>query len=198
MAVPSPSSPPPPDKGGLRAEGLRLRREHARSLTPALRATLEAALARLVLPRLAGARVIAAYHPLKDEISPGAILAGLGEGQRIVLPWFAHRDAQFLWREGPASETSPWGVLQPPADAEALAPDVVLVPIVLADRKGIRIGHGKGHYDRALAHLREGATAVATIGLCWESQLSDSALPADPWDMKLDAVATPKEWVTCG
>lgn len=196
MAVPSPSSPA--NKSDLRAEGLRLRRDFARSLTPELRATLETELARLVLPHLAGARIIAAYHPLKDEISPAAILAGLGPGQRFALPWFAHRDAQFLWRQGPAGEASPWGVLQPSADAEALAPDVVLVPIVLADRSGARIGHGKGHYDRALAHLREGGTSVTTIGLCWEDQLSDSALPADPWDMKLDAIATPKEWVTCG
>jgi len=196
MVVPSPS--PPLDKSDLRAEGLRARRDYARSLTPALRATLEAELARLVLPHLAGARVIAAYHPLRDEISPAAIVAGLSEGQRVALPWFAHREAQFVWREGPASEPSPWGVLQPPGEAEALAPDVVLVPIVMADRHGTRIGHGKGHYDRALAHLRDGGGLVFTVGLCWESQLSDSALPADPWDMRLDAIATPKEWVTCG
>lgn len=197
MAVPSPS-PPPASKSGLRAEGLRLRRDYARSLTPALRETLEAALAALVLPHLAGARVIGAYHPLKDEISPAAILAGLGESQRSALPWFAHRDARFLWREGPAGEPSPWGVLQPSADAEALAPDVVLVPVVLVDRRGTRIGHGKGHYDRALAHLREAGGPLFTIGLAWESQLSDSPIPADPWDMKLDAVATPKEWIQCG
>jgi 5-formyltetrahydrofolate cyclo-ligase len=196
MAVPSPSSPP--GKSDLRAEGLRLRRDYARSLTPGLRATLEEDLARLVLPHLAGARTIAFYHPLRDEISPAFILAGLGEGQRFAFPWFAHREAQFVWREGPASEPGPWGVLQPPAQAEALAPDLVLVPIVLADRGGTRIGHGMGHYDRALSHLREGGTTVTTVGLCWESQLSDAALPADPWDMRLDAIATPKEWVTCG
>ncbi len=88
-------------------------------------------------------------------------------------------------------------MLQPAADAEALAPDIVLVPIVLADRHGTRIGHGKGHYDRALAHLRESGAPVVTIGLAWESQLSEAPIPADPWDMKLDAVATPKEWIPC-
>ena len=193
MAVPSPS----PSKSDLRAEGLRLRRDFARSLTPGLRGELEAALARIVLPHLIGARVVAAYHPLRDEISPMPILDGLDQGQRHAFPWFAHRDAQFLWREGPASEPSPWGVLQPPADAEALAPDVVLVPIVLADRQCTRIGHGKGHYDRALAHLRA-ANPVFTIGLAWESQISGAPIPADPWDMKLGAVATPKEWIQCG
>jgi len=193
MAVPSPS----PGKSELRALGLARRRDFARSLTPPLRAELEAALARLVLPHLAGARVVAAYHPLKDEIGPSAILAGLGAGQRPAFPWFAYRDAQFLWREGPASEPSPWGVAQPAADAEALAPDVVLVPVVLVDRRGVRIGHGKGHYDRALAHLRESGRPLQTIGLAWECQLSETPILADRWDVGLDAVATPKEWISC-
>ncbi len=187
----------PSSKSDLRAEGLRRRRAYARSLDPATRESMEKELAERVLPHLLGARVIAAYHPLSDEISPAAILAGLGEGQRHGLPWFEHRDAIFLWRQGPASEPSPWGVLQPPAAADALAPDVVLVPIVLADRRGTRIGHGKGHYDRALANLGSSSHRVMTIGLCWPDQLVDGPLPVDPWDMRLDAVATPGEWVTC-
>jgi 5-formyltetrahydrofolate cyclo-ligase len=196
MAVPSPS--PPASKSALRAEGLRRRRAFARSLTPEVRAELEAALARLVLPHLAGAGIIASYHPLKDEIDPAAILAGLGAGQRRALPWFADRDAVFVWREGPATEPGPWGVVQPPAGAEALLPDAVIVPLVLADRRGLRIGHGKGHYDRALAHLRQGGRPVLTVGIGWEEQLVDEPIPADPWDMKLDAIATPKEWLRCG
>ena len=193
MAVPSLS--PALSKSQLRAEGLRLRKAFTASVTPQLRSALETALARLVLPHLAGARVIAAYHPLKDEISPASILAGLGDGQRQAIPWFADREARFLWREGPASEPSPWGVLQPAA-AEALAPDVVIVPLVLADRHGTRIGHGKGHYDRALAHLRE-AGPIFTIGLGWEDQIIDGAIAADPWDVPLNAIATPKEWIIC-
>jgi 5-formyltetrahydrofolate cyclo-ligase len=194
MAVPSPS---PDTKSDLRAEGLRLRRDFARSLTPALRAELEAELARHVLPHLAGAAVVAAYHPLRDEIDPGPILAGLAPHQHAALPWFAHRDAIFLWREGPATDSGPWGVAQPPPEAEALRPDIVLVPLVLADRHGTRVGHGKGHYDRALSHLREGGRTF-TIGLGWESQVVDGPIPVDPWDMRLDAIATPKEWIRCG
>jgi 5-formyltetrahydrofolate cyclo-ligase len=153
-------------------------------------------LARLVVPRLATAHVIAAYHPLRDEISPYPLLDRLGPGQRAALPWFADRDSRMIWREAPATEPSPWGVLQPAPDAEALVPEIVLVPLVFADRRGTRIGHGKGHYDRALAHLREGGR-IFTIGLAWESQISESDLPADPWDAPLDAIATPKEWIDC-
>jgi len=194
MAVPSPSS----SKSELRAEGLRRRRAFAESLTGDLRAELESELARIVLPHLEGARVIGAYHPLKDEISPLPIIEGLSAGQRYGIPWFADRDARFIWREGPASEASSWGVLQPASDSEALAPDIVLVPVVLADRSGIRIGHGKGHYDRALARLREGGQPILTIGLAWENQIIDDSITADPWDMPLDAIATSKEWIQCG
>jgi 5-formyltetrahydrofolate cyclo-ligase len=193
MAVPSPH---PSTKSQLRVEALEQRRASARSLAPQLRSQLEAALVEIVLPRLIGARIVGAYHPLKDEISPYPILAALGPGQRSALPWFLDRDSRMLFREAPASEPSPWGVLQPRSGAEALAPDVLLVPLVAVDRSGARIGHGKGHYDRAIAHLRE-ANPVFTIGLAWTPQLLDQPIPADPWDMKLDAIATPEEWIDC-
>ena len=191
MVVPS-----PPSKPELRAEALEQRRRYARALTPELRADLEAKLAEIVLPHLITARIVAGYHPLKDEISPYTLLGRLGAGQRAALPWFLDRDARMLFREAPAVEPSPWGVLQPAGDAQALAPDSVLVPLVAADRQGTRIGHGKGHYDRALSHLRQGG-AVFTIGLAWEPQILDAPIPADPWDVPLDAIATPGEWIEC-
>jgi 5-formyltetrahydrofolate cyclo-ligase len=183
-----------PSKSDLRASALEERRTYARSLEPGLRAELEAKLADIVTPHLLGAGIIAFYHPLRDEISPYALLDRLGPGQRAVLPWFLDRDARMIFREAPTAEPSPWGVLQPPPEAEALAPDLVLVPLVAADRHGTRIGHGKGHYDRALAHLREGGP-VRTIGLAWEPQIMSEAIPPDPWDVPLDSIATPAEWI---
>ncbi len=193
MAVPSPF---PPDKSALRAEALRRRRDFARALTPEMRAQLETDLARQVLPRIGGARIVAAYRPLASEISPDAILAGLDPAARVVFPWFADRDSPMQWREGPAKAPGPWRMLQPHEHAAALTPDTLLVPLVLADRRGTRIGHGQGHYDRALAAVRA-AGPVMTIGLAWPGQIADSALPADPWDIPLDAIATPEEWIEC-
>jgi 5-formyltetrahydrofolate cyclo-ligase len=192
MAVPSPTS----TKSAIRAAALAERRAFARSLAPGLRSELEAKLADIVLPHLIGARIVAAYHPLKDEVSPYPVLDLLGAGQRAALPWFLNRDSKMLFREAPAVEASPWGVLQPSGDAEALAPDTVLVPLVAADRHGSRIGHGKGHYDRALSHLREGGP-VFTVGLAWEHQVLGETLDPDPWDVPLDAIATPAEWIIC-
>ncbi|QAY78987.1 5-formyltetrahydrofolate cyclo-ligase [Sphingosinicella sp. BN140058] len=183
-------------KSEMRSRALAERRLYAASLTDSLRAELEAKLAERVLPHLLGAGIVAGYHPLKAEISPYPTLERLGTGQRAALPWFLDRDARMLFREAPATEASPWGVLQPPSSADALAPDVVLVPLVTADRRGTRIGHGKGHYDRALAHLREGGP-VFTIGVAWEFQIVSENLDPDPWDVPLDAIATPGEWIDC-
>ncbi len=193
MAVPSPF----PAKPDLRRAALARRRDYARALNPDTRAALEHDLGARVLPHLVGARVVAGYHPMKDEISPYAVLGLLGAGQRAALPWFGGRDARMMFRAAPATEAGPWNVLQPPAGAEALAPDVVLVPLVLADRAGTRIGHGKGHYDRALAHLREGGRPVTTVGIAWDMQISADPLPPDPWDVPLDFLATPAEWIAC-
>ena len=190
MAVPSPS------KERLRTEALLARRNYARSLSSDTRESLEQALAMRALPHLLTARVIAGYHPMRDEISPYPLLTRLGHGQRIALPWFANRDSHMMFHEGDAVDPGPWGMLQPTAAAPALAPDMVLVPLVLADRLGTRIGHGKGHYDRALAHLRDGGI-VFTIGFAWEMQIADEPLSADPWDMALDSIATPAEWIDC-
>lgn len=192
MVVPS---PPPRSKRDLRIEGLKRRRDFARSLAPELRTDLEAALADRVLPHMAGAPVIGAYHPLKDEISPYPLVDRL-HGGRTALPWFAAHDERMIWRAGPAVEPSPWGVLQPQADAPPVRPDIVIVPIVLADRRGTRIGHGQGHYDRALAHLRQ-AGPVLAIGIGWDAQIFDGELPRDPWDVPLDALATPAQWTSC-
>ena len=175
----------------IRNDALLFRHSYAAALWPNTRNSLEKQLAEIVLPRLIGARVVAGYHPMRDEISPYPILDALGDGQATVLPWFADRDARMIFRRTPAKEPGPWNVLQPTPDAEAMAPDVVLVPLVAADRRGTRIGHGKGHYDRALSHLREGNPAVVAIGLAWEPQIMKAPIEPDPWDVPLDAIATP-------
>jgi 5-formyltetrahydrofolate cyclo-ligase len=180
----------------MRAKALRARRAYARSLPAEVRHSLEHKLGEIVLPHLIGAGIVGGYHPMKDEISPYAVLGLLGDGQTAALPWFGERDARMMFRASPAVEPGPWGVLQPATDSPALSPDVVLVPLVLGDRQGTRIGHGKGHYDRALAHLR-GSRTVFTIGIAWEIQISEEPIPADPWDVPLDAIATPAEWIAC-
>jgi 5-formyltetrahydrofolate cyclo-ligase len=187
MVVPSPF--PGPDKASLRRKLRDWRRNHAASLLPETRAALEAELARVLQPLLFAARVIAAYQPMKDEISPLAALEqARAMGKQTALPAFAARDSRMTFRGGEASEPGPWGLLQPSLTEPPLVPDLVLVPLVACDPLGNRIGMGQGHYDRALSALRPNARLV---GLGWEEQLLDDMFEAEPWDQPLDAFASP-------
>ena len=63
--------------------------------------------------------------------------------------------------------------------------DVVLVPALAVDRRGVRLGRGGGSYDRALPRARGLVVALLHAG-----ELLDE-LPAEPHDHPVDAVATP-------
>jgi 5-formyltetrahydrofolate cyclo-ligase len=128
---------------------------------------------------------------MKDEIDPTeALAAAAAAGCTTALPAFVERDSRMTFHPGPASEAGPWGILQPSPSSPPVAPDLLLVPVVAVDRRGNRVGQGKGHYDRALAQLRE-AGPVRLIGIGWPLQLLDEPLTPDPWDVPLDAFASP-------
>ncbi len=63
--------------------------------------------------------------------------------------------------------------------------DLVLVPALLVDQRGHRLGRGGGSYDRALRR----ATAI-TVALVHDGELV-AALPSEPHDVTVRAVATP-------
>jgi 5-formyltetrahydrofolate cyclo-ligase len=151
------------------------------------------ALRDLVLPRLPVEGIVASYSAYGDEIDPAPVAAALPG--RAALPWFAGRDAPMrfrLWDGGPL-DSGPFNIPQP-THGEFVDPDILLVPLVAADPRCHRLGQGKGHYDRALAALA-GHKTLHTIGLAWEVQLI-AEVPTDPWDIPLDAIATPLRWLT--
>lgn len=187
MVVPSPSSPA--DKSSLRAELRARRRDYAASLPPETRKALEEALAEALERWLFAAEVVAAYQPMKEEISPlAALTKAQAMGKQTALPAFAARDSRMTFRSGEATEAGPWGLLQPPLSSPPVQPDLILIPLVGCDPYGNRIGMGQGHYDRALEALRPTARL---IGIGWEFQVLDRAVAADPWDQRLDAFASP-------
>ena len=71
-------------------------------------------------------------------------------GATVAFPAFADHQSAFRFLAGDPVETGPWACFQPPLDAPEVYPDLVLVPLVAIDRKGTRLGQGKGHYDRVL------------------------------------------------
>lgn len=81
----------------------------------------------------------------------------------------------------------------PPETAAARDLDLLLVPCVTADRRGNRLGHGAGYYDRFLAPLAGCARPSrhafpVTVCLCHAALLSDH-VPADSPDVGMDFVA---------
>jgi 5-formyltetrahydrofolate cyclo-ligase len=127
---------------------------------------------------------------MREEISPlHALEQAQASGRTVAYPGFTGRDHHMIFRAGPALEPSPWSFMQPAAHAPAVSPDLLLVPLVAIDRRGHRIGQGKGYYDRVLPELRSAGARI--VGLGWPLQLVDQDIPHDPWDVPLDAFASP-------
>ncbi len=69
--------------------------------------------------------------------------------------------------------------------------DLILMPLVAFDAAGHRLGMGGGYYDTTLAFLRYRRHWLrpARIGTAFACQ-EVPQLPAEPWDVPLDAIAT--------
>ena len=185
------------DKTRLRA-ALRARRAaFVAQLDTGAVAGLRAQLADIVMPQLADAGSVAVYAAYGAEIDPIDIAARLQQLGRQVLWPRVNASTDGLSFHACATDALVAGfrsLPEPPADAPASTPDVILLPLVGADLAGNRIGQGGGHYDRTLADLRARGHRPQTIGLAWEVQIVDAIAP-DAWDQHLDAVATPARWI---
>lgn len=140
-------------------------------------------------------KIVAGYISKDTEADPSSLLnAAHDQGCEIALPHITSRSApmRFLrWTPGAPLEQGPFGLMQPPANAEVCAPDVVLVPLIAFDSRLMRLGQGAGHYDRALSVLGN----AVSIGIAWSVQHAPSLI-TDPWDVPMDAILTEKSWIT--
>lgn len=86
-------------------------------------------------------------------------------------------------------ERHPYGYLQPPQDAplaDATKLELALVPGLCFDKKGTRLGYGKGYYDRLLPTLNGG---VPRVGISSEALIVPE-LPRDPYDIPMTHLIT--------
>ena len=132
---------------------------------------------------------------MPGEADPSALArAAVAAGCAIALPHVTTRDLpmRFLaWDAEADLIPGPFGLHHPPHDAPALAPDIVLTPLIAFDAALNRLGQGAGYYDRAFAAFPD----AWRIGIAWSVQRVD-ALYVEPWDMPLHAVATEQDWIT--
>jgi 5-formyltetrahydrofolate cyclo-ligase len=153
----------------------------------------------LSLPQVAAAGTVAAYYSLGTEPATHSLVYALWKrGSYVVLPLLLP-DGDLDWAsyEGPDSLVpGPRGLLQPAEPPRGRATiaraDVVLAPAVAVDRAGNRLGRGGGSYDRALARVGEQVPVIAPL---YDGELVD-ALPVEPHDQKVRAVARPGYGVT--
>jgi 5-formyltetrahydrofolate cyclo-ligase len=191
MAEPTVSSAT--SKAALRVDALARRN----GLDAAARAAGSEAIAGQALLLVLAARPKAAsfYWPIRSEVDPRPLLAAVRDaGVAVALPVLA--DATVLrfraWRAGADLVPAGFGTLGPGADAPEVMPDVIVLPLAGFDRAGHRIGYGKGHYDRAVAALHRAGRRPLLIGLAFSVQ-EVARVPAEPHDIRLDAVVTERE-----
>ncbi|MFU8888129.1 MAG: 5-formyltetrahydrofolate cyclo-ligase [Trueperaceae bacterium] len=138
-----------------------------------------------------GAGIALAYVPFGDEPDP-------------IAPWMREARAPALATTrtvGPGEplqlrawveplERHPFGFLQPRPDAPPVDPgeiDLVLVPGLVFDVHGGRLGHGQGHYDRLLPRL---PGHVPLVGVTLDA-LVVGRLPTEPHDAPVTHLLTP-------
>jgi 5-formyltetrahydrofolate cyclo-ligase len=148
----------------------------------------------LPVPVLPGT-VVSGYSPLKFEISPLPLMRHCArDGAKLALPVIQGRGSPLImraWAFGETLGSGVWGIREPKAEAPEIFPDILIVPLLLFDRAGYRLGYGAGYYDMTIARLRA-MKPVTAIGLAYAAQeIAD--VPKTPRDARLDLVLTERE-----
>lgn len=155
----------------------------------------------LELPELAHARTVAAYVSVGSEPGTPVLLDALrARGIDVLLPVLLP-DNDLDWGsydgEGSLARVRHGGkmaLLEP--SGERLGPDavsgadVVLLPGLAVDGRGMRLGRGGGSYDRVLARLERVGVHPALVVLLYDSEIIGH-VPAEEHDRPVRAVVTP-------
>ncbi|OIK07242.1 5-formyltetrahydrofolate cyclo-ligase [Streptomyces monashensis] len=155
----------------------------------------------LELPELARARTVAAYVSVGSEPGTRALLDALrARSVRVLLPallpdndldWGEYTGPDSLARVQHGRKTA----LFEPAGAR-LGPDavtgadVVLLPGLAVDARGMRLGRGGGSYDRVLARLERAGVRPRLVVLLYDTEVV-AHVPAEAHDKPVHAVVTP-------
>lgn len=132
------------------------------------------------------AEKILLYHSLPDEVNTRNFLFKWKDKKKFFLPRVNGVNLELLPYEETRLEIGSFHIEEPTGNdiipVEEI--EVIVVPGVAFDKKGRRLGRGKGFYDRML----HSAKAIK-IGVGYDFQLLND-LPAEPHDVSMDMVIT--------
>ena len=189
---------PTPDKKALRAHYAALRD----SLTGDERLEAEAVILRRLfsLPAWREAPLICGYVSMRGEPDTSPIWAQAdaeGKGYALPVTVTGAREGRMIFRRLPPGDprrlvTARFGIPEPDETCPTLSlPDfagaVILVPGLVFDKAGYRLGYGGGYYDRFLATLKEARIPVTTVGLVF-ARCRAETLPHEPFDLPVDLI----------
>jgi 5-formyltetrahydrofolate cyclo-ligase len=187
---------PDHQKRALRAE----LRERRRIRTSTERSSASTAITTQLIElteRLA-AKSLSAYLSTPDEPETRDFLRWAeDQGKRILLP-VSREDGLLDWApyDGDDEELDILGM--PAPTGELLGPiainrvDLILVPAACVDRGGMRLGWGRGYFDKTLGSM-EGCPPVYAV--IFDDELVES-IPTERHDMPVNGVVTPSGIVT--
>ncbi len=152
------------------------------------------------LPEYQAAKTVLLYLDVRAEVRTRHDLpAALASGKKVVVPWCNDEGQLELFHLESLDELSVgmYKILEPKAELRSLPAkqvnvkeiDLIMVPGVAFDRRGGRMGHGKGYYDKLLEHARPTTPLVA---LAFECQLLPE-IPVHAHDVFMDKVITEAE-----
>ncbi len=138
------------------------------------------------------ADVVALYLSKNEEVDAWRVVEAAAERKNVVLPIVKGGGIRFVYYEKYGRmRRGPYGIMEPVGEEFSGKIDLMALPGVAFDRRGNRIGMGKGYYDRYLAGAgRPGAL----VGLCFGFQLLES-VPTESFDVPVDVVVTEREVV---
>lgn len=179
-------------KTAVRARYLILRRSSRASLRARADARILERLLALDVYR--AAPLVLCYVSVGSEVDTRALMArALADGKRLAVPRVERhaRRLSFCELSSPDELADGFrGIPEPPADARPISPlamagSVCVVPGLVFDADGYRVGYGGGYYDSFLA-LYPGYK----VGLARTWQVSGNPLPREAHDVALDVVVS--------
>jgi 5-formyltetrahydrofolate cyclo-ligase len=146
------------------------------------------------LPEIREAGTVMLFSSFGSEVPTGPMIERLRErGVTVALPRIEDRDlVPVAYVPGDPVRPASFGAVEPvgPDALDAASLDVVIVPGVVFDRSGGRVGYGGGYYDRFLRDL-----AAFRVGIAFSLQVVDGRLPAGSFDLPVHAIVTEEETI---